>query len=86
MVARECFPRRNSTASPASCGQGRLSSAEFKQFLGQARGSPLEVETQVLIAQELGYLGNNETQGLLNFAAEAGRILNGLLASLPSRR
>jgi hypothetical protein len=65
-------------------GQGRLSSGECKQFLGQARGSPLEVETQVLIAQELGYLGTNETQGLRNFAAEAGRILNGLLGSCPA--
>ena len=46
----------------------------------------MEVETQGLIAQELGYLGQQEAEDLLGGAAEVGRILNGLLASLPNRR
>jgi len=67
-------------------GQGRLSSGEFKQFLGNARGSLMEVEAQILIARDLGYLERCESERLLGVTAEAGRILNGLLASLPNRR
>jgi four helix bundle protein len=80
--------RRAAVSVPSNIaeGQGRLSSGEFKQFLGHARGSLLEVETQVLIAHELGYLAEDKTEGLLQHSAEAGRILNGLLASLPNRR
>jgi four helix bundle protein len=66
-------------------GQARLSTGEFKQFLGNAGGSLMEVETQILIAQDLGYLDHNQTECLLNAAAEVGRILNGLLAPLPKR-
>ena len=46
----------------------------------------MEVETQILIAQGLGYLQLEESQSLLGVAAEVGRILNGLLNSLPTRR
>jgi four helix bundle protein len=67
-------------------GQARLSTGEFKQFLGHARGSLMEVETQILIAQELGYLRHDESESLLRRAAEVGRVLNGLLNSLPIRK
>jgi four helix bundle protein len=75
-----------SIASNIAEGQARLSTGEFKQFLGNARGSLMEVETQVLIARGLGYLDQNQSEALLATAAEVGRILNGLLASLPSRK
>jgi hypothetical protein len=45
----------------------------------------LELETQILIAQQLGYLPAERMQILLDRAAEAGRILNGLLGSLERR-
>jgi four helix bundle protein len=67
-------------------GQARLSTGEFKQFLGNARGSLTEVETQILIARGLGYLDPTQSDCLLGDAAEVGRILNGLLVSLPSRK
>jgi four helix bundle protein len=63
-------------------GQGRLSEKEFRHFLGQARGSLMEVETQLQIAQNLGYLDTANTLELLNGCAEVGRILNGLMASI----
>ncbi len=66
-------------------GQARLSTGEFRQFLGNARGSLMEAETQILVAQNLGHLDKNQTECLLSAAAEVGRILNGLLASLPKR-
>lgn len=76
--------RRAAVSVPSNIaeGQGRLSKGEFHQFLGHARGSLIEVETQVLIAQNLGYLTVTSAQQLLAGAAELGRILNGLLASL----
>lgn len=80
--------RRAAVSVPSNIaeGQARLSTGEFKQFLGNARGSLAEVQTQILLAQDLGYLEQNESENLLGLAAEVGRILNGLLASLPSHR
>jgi four helix bundle protein len=66
-------------------GQGRQSTGEFKQFLGHARGSLLEVETQIFIAKNLGYLSEERCTWLHQSTEEAGRILNGLLSSLKGR-
>jgi four helix bundle protein len=76
--------RRAAVSIPSNIaeGQARLSTAEFKQSLGHARGSLMEVETYVLLAQELGYLERDQSEGLLAGSAEVGRILNGLLNSL----
>jgi four helix bundle protein len=65
-------------------GQARFSQKEFHHFLSHARGSWVEIETQVTIAQNLGYLGPNQTRPLLDRASELGKILNGLIASIKS--
>jgi four helix bundle protein len=44
----------------------------------------VEIETQLAIAQNLGYLGVQQAQPLLGKAAELGRVLNGLIASIKS--
>jgi four helix bundle protein len=76
--------RRAAVSIPSNIaeGQGRLSEKEFRYFLGQARGSLMEVETQLQIAENLGYLQKEQTRSLLQSCAEVGRILNGLLASV----
>jgi four helix bundle protein len=76
--------RRAAVSIPSNIaeGQGRISEKEFRYFLGQARGSPMEVETQIQIAENLGYLKKEQTNPLLQSCAEVGRILNGLLASV----
>ncbi len=51
----------------------------MKQFLGQARGSLLELETQIQIASELGYISEVDFNMLLTSTSELGRILNGLI-------
>jgi four helix bundle protein len=63
-------------------GQGRLTKGEFHQFLGYARGSLVEMETQILSAGNLRYLQEDQVNRLLELSSEVGRILNGLLASI----
>ncbi len=79
--------RRAAVSIPSNIaeGQGRLSKGEFRQFLGQARGSLLEVETQTIIARNLGFLEDATAKNTLQKSAEVNRILNGLLGSLETR-
>jgi four helix bundle protein len=71
-----------SIASNIAEGQGRRLPGDFQLFLRHSRGSLLEVETQLIIAAELGYLSKASLDDLLSKAAEEGRILNGLIASI----
>lgn len=50
--------RRAAVSVPSNLaeGHGRMSRREVRQLIGQARGSLLEVETQLEIARNLGYL------------------------------
>jgi four helix bundle protein len=42
----------------------------------------MEVETYILLAQELNYVETDQSESLLARTAEVGKILNGLLNSL----
>ncbi len=98
-VATQSFPkyetyglagqiRRAAVSIPSNIaeGQGRLTRGEFRQFLGNARGSIFEVESQIVIAENLQYLASSVAAQLLGRLDELGRILNGLLKALDSRR
>ncbi len=73
--------RRAAVSIPSNIaeGQGQLSKGDFRRFLGHARGSLSELETQIIISQNLDYLAEEEANHLLNLATEVGRILNGLI-------
>ncbi|MGA2726760.1 MAG: four helix bundle protein [Terracidiphilus sp.] len=76
--------RRSAISIPSNIaeGQGRLNTREFRQFLGVARGSNCELQTQLEIARRLG-LGNSQ---LLNDAEslshEVGKMIYAILGKL----
>jgi four helix bundle protein len=71
-----------SISSNIAEGQGRSTSKDYRNFLIHARGSLLELETQVVICGRLGYIAANECQRLRAKTQEIGRMLNGLLRYL----
>jgi len=79
--------RRAAVSVPSNIaeGQGRATRGEFVQFLGYARGSLCEVETQIVIAANLHYIAPDIRERLSDRITELGRILNGLIASLEKR-
>jgi len=74
-----------SVASNIAEGQGRLSKPEFRQFLGMARGSLFEMETQIVIASNLGYISQETENRLAAISGEVSRLLHGLMQSLQPR-
>jgi four helix bundle protein len=63
-------------------GQGRLTKGEFRQFLGHARGSLLEVLTQLEIAAALGYITDTEMAEAEIKGRELLRVISGLCDSM----
>lgn len=69
-------------ASDIAEGKGRISKKEYVQMLARARGSTFEVQTQLEISRNLGFLTNQHAVDLETKAAEVGRLLNGLITRL----
>ena len=76
--------RRSAVSVPSNIAEGhcRNGRREFVHHLSIALGSLGEVETQMLIAHRLGYLDKNTVASLMDQAAEAGRVVVGLMHSL----
>jgi four helix bundle protein len=79
--------RRAAVSVPSNIaeGQARLSTNEFKHFLGTARGSLVEVQTQLVIAERLGFIKKCELDSVMKSAVEVQSIINGLLRSLQAK-
>ena len=73
-----------SIAANIAEGQGRRLSGEFRQFLGNARGSLLELDTHIELAFRVGYITEQQHNNLQEKINEVGRILNGLMRSITS--
>ena len=73
-----------SVVSNIAEGKGRLSDKDALRFLGNARGSLFEIESQVDIAERLSYVSRGDATALRAQASETGRLLNGLIRSLGS--
>jgi four helix bundle protein len=76
--------RRAAVSVPSNIaeGQARFSWRDFRHFLRASRGSLAELETQVLIAQRLKYIGQTSAGTLLSGIDEVSRILSGLISSI----
>jgi four helix bundle protein len=76
--------RRAAVSVPSNIveGHGRLTDSQFRHFLGNARGSLYEMQTQVELAMDLGYLDDKRASELLDQASEVGRLINGLITSM----
>ena len=80
--------RRAAVSIPSNIaeGQGRATKGEFIQFLCHSRGSLFEVETQIEISRNLGYITSQQQSCFTSEISELGRILNGLITSLQQKR
>lgn len=76
--------RRSAVSIPSNIaeGKGRHTNPEFCQFLIHARGSLLELETQLQIACNLGYLESQKRDDLKVKTVEIGKMLNGLIKAI----
>lgn len=74
-----------SVASNIAEGQGRLTSGEFMHFLGMARGSALEVQTQLELAQRLNLGPTEQLESAQRQAVELVRIINSVITNLRNR-
>ena len=63
-------------------GKGRQTKKDYLQFLYRARGSSLEVQTQLEIALNLDFVDKVTFASISEQAAEAGRVLNGLITNV----
>lgn len=79
--------RRAAVSIPSNIaeGKGHRSDREFRNFLMHARGSLLEAQTQVMIAQELQYISTTDGARLLASGDAIGRALNSLITSICER-
>lgn len=79
--------RRAAISIPSNIaeGKGRLTDRDRARFFSQARGSLLELETQVEIARQLHYLADADASSLLSLSDEVGRMLSSLLESIRPR-
>jgi four helix bundle protein len=78
--------RRAAVSIPSNIaeGFGRQRRPEFLRFLRMARGSLMELQTQVILVEQLNFIQiPQELTALLN---EADRVLQGLIRSLEGRK
>jgi four helix bundle protein len=76
--------RRAAVSIPSNIAEGaaRTGDREFAQFLNVARGSLSELETQLLIASDLGYI--NSDHPIFGVVDQVSRLITGLHKSVRS--
>jgi four helix bundle protein len=89
MPAKEQFGmtsqmRRSAVSIPSNIaeGHGRTTDRGFVVFLAQARGSLYELQTQIQLADDLGFLRPDSAKALMAQGEEVGRLINGLLKTV----
>ena len=76
--------RRAAVSVPSNIaeGQARRTTGEFIQFLSQAEGSLAELDTQLILAEELGYAEATQVASAAELVSELRRMLNALRRTL----
>jgi four helix bundle protein len=76
--------RRAAVSIPSNVaeGHGRLNDGHFRQFLARARGSLFELQTQIELAKDQGFLNEAAFKKVMDQCEEVARLTNGLLAAL----
>lgn len=76
--------RRAAISIPSNIaeGWGRGTTTDYARFLRMARGSLYEVETQCVIAHELGMIDQQAMDEFTGSVGETGRVLAGLIRSI----
>jgi four helix bundle protein len=71
--------RRSAVSVPSNLVEGcaRRSERDYLRFLDMALGSACELEFQLDLARELGFLGENG--GLIGLSQEVARLVSGLV-------
>ena len=79
--------RRSVISVPANIAEGsaRRSQKEFLQFLSIAMGSLAELDTEIEIAQKLGYLNSSEKSKVVAYMDDIRRMIIGLMKSIRRR-
>jgi len=80
--------RRSAISIPSNISEGHLRQhrSEFIQFMSIALGSLAELETQILIGKELGYITNERTEYLIDQMNSVGKMIRGLMKKLTKLR
>lgn len=73
--------RRLALSIPSNIAEGhaRKGKKEFSQFLYIAFGSGAELETQLLLAKDLGYISESEFKKVYTLLTEVMKMLNALV-------
>jgi four helix bundle protein len=76
--------RRAAVSVPSNIaeGHGRLTDSQFRHFMGNARGSLYEMQTQIELAGDLGYVEAGAVGELMDQGREVARLINGLVSAL----
>lgn len=76
--------RRSAVSVPSNIaeGCGRISTKEFIHFLGIARGSLLELDTQLEICKRIEYIEENKINHLQSVIFRVGKMLSGYMTFL----
>ncbi|HZZ40834.1 MAG TPA: four helix bundle protein [Acidobacteriaceae bacterium] len=76
--------RRAAVSVPSNIaeGRGRMTDKSFALFLSQARGSLYELQTQVELAGDLGFVDKRQAEEIIAEAAATASMIHALLATL----
>jgi four helix bundle protein len=67
-------------------GQSRRNTAEFRQYLHHALGSLAEVDTQMILAREFGYVSPEDSLAVEAKIQEMQKMIHTLVTRLPKRK